>query len=202
MKGIHNTVLRKRRGYSLVELVVVLIIIGILAVAGISFGGKQIANARMQTISSNIQVVANDIEGAIVDLGFLTADELADQSARTNYFQEWDSKYLTSPLDISTMTFQAAGGDYDTFAGVSIRTSGYADPWGNELYLFYLAPTVEGEAYRIVLASAGPNSKWCWDLEATGELGSGTPDGYVNRGQDEDIADTDDDVFVVMIPRG
>ena len=34
-----------RRGFSLMELVVVIIIIGILAAAGVSFGGKQIANA-------------------------------------------------------------------------------------------------------------------------------------------------------------
>ena len=177
-----------RRGFSLMELVVVIIIIGILAAAGVSFGGKQIANARLSTVSSNLKIVANDIETATV--GYLSKDDSTDPDKVKNYFKEWDAKYLTSPLDLDNIVLvpDAAATDpvYDfgaDFTGAVIETTNYADPWDMELRIYYLIPTT-GTKYRIIIASAGPNGKFAADAEF----------GYIN-------AEFDDDVVMVMEPR-
>lgn len=179
-----------RRGFSLMELVVVIIIIGILAAAGVSFGGKQIANARLSTVSSNLKIVANDIETATVGLGYLSKDDSTDPDKVKNYFKEWDAKYLTFPLDLDNIVLvpDAAATDpvYDfgaDFTGAVIETTGYADPWDMELRIYYLIPTT-GTKYRIIIASAGPNGKFAADAEF----------GYIN-------AEFDDDVVMVMEPR-
>ena len=178
-----------RKGYSLVELVVVIIIIGILAAAGMSFGGKQVEKSRVQTIVSNEKIIANDIESAISDLGFLTKDEIDNDEKVSTYFSAWDRKYLTSPLDMDTLTIQKTGGLYEpNYWGISIQTKNYTDPWGNELYIFYLAP-VSGESYRIIIASAGPNSKFSADMT----------NAYLN--EIAGTATSDDDILHIMEPR-
>lgn len=186
-----------RHGYSLIELVVVILIIGILAVAGVGFGGKQISNARMNTISNNLKIVGNDIENAIVDIGFLTKDEIENQSTATEYFREWDKKYMTSPLNLDTVTTSASGdsGDYgSSFSGACVDTIGYTDPWGNELKIFYLAPAENGN-YRIVVASAGPNGKWADDaIHAYIHTGETDTEGNV-------VNNLQDDVVLIMEPR-
>ena len=170
----------EKRGYSLVELVVV-----ILAGIGLNFGGKQIAKARIQSAANNIKIVANDIESAVIDLGFLDKNTvLTDTNARTNYFKTWDTRFLSSPLNLDSMVVvpesDAFGSD---FCGCYLNTSSYPDPWGNELRIYYLIP-VDGEMYRIVVASAGPNSQWAEDAAY----------GYIN-------GNFEDDIVMIMEPR-
>lgn len=174
-----------KRGYSLVELVVVIIIIGILAGVGLNFGGKQIAKARIQSASNNIKIVANDVESAVIDVGFLDKNTaMTDTSARTNYFKTWDNKFLSCPLNLDTLVpvpeNDAFGSD---FCGCYMDTESYADPWGNELRIYYMIP-VDGEMYRIVVASAGPNSLWAEDAAY----------GYIN-------GNFEDDIVMIMEPR-
>ena len=176
------------------ELVVVILIIGILGAVGVGFGSKQISNARISTVTSNLKIIGNDIESAIVDLGFLDASDMADDTARTNYFQQWDKRYLTSPLDITTLTYSAVGTDYgSSYSGCVVTTKDYQDPWGQELRIYYLAPT-SGEDYRILIASAGPNGKWTEDAAH----------GYVNDtdASGAEVDNYDDDVVLEMKPRG
>lgn len=178
----------KKRGYSLVELVVVIIIIGILAAAGVGFGTKQISKSRVNTVSSNLKIVASDIENAISDKGFLKS--VSDETAAKAYFTQWDTSYTTCPLDVDNITYIAAGGDFGSdFSGCIINTKAYADPWSVELKIFYLIP-VSGEKYRIIIASAGPDSHFAADSS------------YGYQASDYTSAPNfEDDIVMVMEPR-
>lgn len=154
--------IERKRGFSLVELVVVILVIGIIAAVGIGFGTKQLSSARLTTVSNNLKLVASDIESAIIDMGFL--ESVDNQADAKNYFEKWSSAYLTCPLDVAdTIQFVDAGGVFGAdYSGVWMETFAYEDPWGNQLRLYYMIPTT-GTNYRIIIASAGPNGYWAED---------------------------------------
>ena len=176
---------RKRRaGFGLTEMIICLVIAAIVGGIGWSATRKQVSKAKLSTISSNLQVLAGDFERAVVDMDFLT--DVSNAVTVTNYFSIWDKKYSTCPLDLDNMEIVPAGGSNKfgaAYCGVIIPSINYPDPWGNELRIYYMIPTV-GDQYRIIVASAGPNSIFADDAK----------NGYLNNL-------FEDDVLLVMEPR-
>lgn len=184
----------RKRGFSLVELVVVILIIGIIAAVGIGVGTKQLSSARIKTVSNNLKLISSDIETAVIDMGFL--ESIENQDNVKNYFEKWSAAYLTCPLDVEdTIQYVDAGGIFGAdYSGVWMDTYAYEDPWGNELRLFYMIPTT-GPNYRIIIASAGPNGYWSADAA----------NGYMSamNAATEDLQKQyfEDDIVMIMEPR-
>lgn len=177
----------RRKGFTLTELVIVIIIVAILAGVGLAVGTTQIEKSREKTTTNRIRTLANDVETAIVDLGFLDAEIIeSNETAVINYLSTWDVTYLTSPLDTNNAKFELSptGKFLPEYVGVWVETKGYTDSWDNELRIFYLAPKTDGGVYRIVIASRGPNSVWSEDSE----------NAYTSGG-------FDDDIVIIMEPR-
>lgn len=173
-----------RKGLGLIEIIICLVIIAIIGIVGYNASRKQVSKAKMTTISSNLQVLAGDIERAIIDMDFLS--DVSNASMVTNYFSIWDKKYTTCPIDIDNMEIIHAGATQlfgEGYSGVILPTVNYADPWGNELRIYYMIPTA-GNIYKIIVASAGPNGMFAADAET----------GYRNNA-------FEDDVLLIMEPR-
>ena len=180
-RSIHKET-RYKKGFSLIEMIIVIIIIGILGVAGASLGSRQIANARTNSASNDLQVIATEIEDAIIDMGFLDEVDASHEELISQYFSTWDRKYLSAPLASDSIAFAT----YGTYAGCMIGTEKYPDPWGNEYRLYYLVKEDSGNyTYSIVIASAGPNSRFAADAD----------NAYLNLAYD-------DDIVMIMQPRG
>lgn len=190
--------MQKRKGFSITEIIIVIIIIGILAGVTIAVGNIQLSKSRKQTVTDNLKVLGSNIEVAISDEGFLKS--VTDNSLNSNlttpyeYFKLWDDAYLNCPLELSDMVlvdYNSTGtsskgiiyGFGSEYSGAVIQTKKYEDPWGNELYIYYLIPAT-GNQYRIVIASAGPDGVFY--------------DDYTKAYLDGDY---DDDIVMVMIPR-
>lgn len=146
---------KRRGGFSLIELVIVILIMGILSGIGINFGVKQLERANLQAAANDLQLMATDMESGIGELGYLI--DMEDSAAVTTYFQNMDWSYMSAPIDTSSIVITGAGGVYgDEYYGCSMTTKDKSDPWGTEYVIYYLVNTTSPK-YRIVFASAGPD---------------------------------------------
>lgn len=174
---------RVKRGFSLLELVIAILIVAILAGVGATFGGKQIKISSKEATKAEMQTLARSVEGATIEYGFL--DSVTNHSAVENYFGQWQNEFLPCLLDFSNATYYAPGGTDDLGTGgtgVMFTTVKYADAWSTEYRIYYILDAA-GET-QIVLASAGPNSFWSEAAET----------GY-------QVGDRDDDITIKMKPR-
>lgn len=186
-----------RKGFSLMEMIVVILILAILAAIGIGAGTKQVANARIQETSSFLQTMDSNIEEAIMDMGFMdsaifdsleTAADWASadsdtQSAVENYLEEMQDIYLPCGFDYATMALIKDSG----YVGFSVEPTVVQDAW-KQNYTFYYMYSESEDTYRIVVASMGPNN-FPSDKASIGYLTAGTDDSW------------DDDIVIIMISR-
>ena len=180
----------RKRGFTIVELVIVIIIISVLATIGFAVGGKQISRSKMDATSNTMKIFGSEAENAIIDLGFLTTTEYPDDAYVQNYFKLWNQKYLTNEIDYQN--FERVDANYKNkndgstihFCGVVMNSAGNSkDPWGENYKLFYMIPD-SGENYRIMFVSGGPNGYFSDDCATA----------YENE-------NWEDDVVLIMQPR-
>lgn len=197
MEKVRNK--KKRKGFTLTELIVVIAIAAILAAASIGVGAKQVAKARIQETTMFLQTIAESIEEGIMDMGFLTlnytdaAGYSAEQTAITNWIDELADVYLACDIDRTSI---APVISTDGYVGFSIKLTMAQDAWDQPYVLYYLTnysslpdPKMPSDAgYFIAVASIGPNSV---------AAGSETV-GYYNSSANGGV---DDDIVVIMQSR-
>ena len=196
----------KRKAFTLPELVIVILIIGILATTAAVAGGTQVKRARRQEASSNIQTLGSNLEDAILDLGYLPqlvisnsgeiSTELRAGQSKTDaelvndFLWELVDVYLTCDLDFDTLQYEHFQGTDEGFTGFFIDTKGCKDPWKQEYRMYYMYSD-ETDTTRIVISSAGPNGLYAEAAES----------GYTVSTKDGGNIDYDDDVVLIMNSR-
>ena len=187
--GIRRIVMRK--GYSLIEIVIVMLIIAILGAATIVVGSKQVARSRVQDAITFVQTMESNIEEGITDLGFLEDVNYESNSVGiTTYLKELEDIYLNCYFNYdSVKAIPALPDGYGD--GFQVDISSPEDPWGMYYTMFYMKGTAK-DNYRIVFASPGPNNFW---NEA------GYASGYVAVGISGGTDLIDDDVIDIMVSR-
>lgn len=169
--------IKRRKAFSLIELVVVIIIIGILGVIGGNVGHRQIGNARISSVENNMQIFATDIENAVMDIGFIEEISAEKKADISTYLSILDNQYLTFAIKTSVDDIEIHSYGTD-ITGFTVETNHAADPWGNEYKIFYVLDSSGSEAkYRVIMASSGPNSMFSADVA----------NAYSNKQYDDDI---------------
>jgi len=177
---------RFKQGFTLTELVIILLLLGLISGIGIGFGPPIVEKAHIKNANANLSVMALNAQDGISVCGTISSDELGDEDMRESYFEELDRLYFRAPLDLDGMVYVnhstgSAEDDYyfgPEYDGVVLETRGYKDPWGEEYRVYYLVSSLD-EHCLILFASAGGDFKFS---DAAGE-------GYVGFDLREEVGD-------------
>jgi general secretion pathway protein G len=120
----------KKSAFTLVELLVVIIIIGLLAsIVAPKFFGK-LDNAKVKTVEAQLELISTALDTFKLDVGrYPSTQEGLKALWKNNNIKNWNGKYLPKPLK--------------------------ADPWGNPYY--YKNPGSDGNEYDLM--SLGSDGK-------------------------------------------
>lgn len=140
----------RKRAFTLMELVVVLVVIAIL-MAGLAFyGSNNIKRTRVQTTETFLRVLATDMEAAFDDYGPYINNTLLDEAVREQKIKTFcitiGEDYMHTALDIDSVQI------YEN--GFSVKTS-EVDPWGTPYEIYYIM--VSEKEGNFIAMSNGPD---------------------------------------------
>ena len=141
--------------------------VAVLLVCGNQYRRNQERREKIAECANVLTDMIQEIETTVLDLGYLNDNR--NEAEIRNYFA-----YTKLALDLADYSVMETLGqtingiqccDLDTafgsdYFGIAVQTmEEWPDPWEKPYRFYYLIPA-EGEMYRIILASAGPDKKW------------------------------------------
>lgn len=140
-----------QRGFTLVELIIVIAVIGILSAIGIVASNSGRTKAKIANAKSDLRTIADAMEVMVVDTdewpGHQTPHAICTGSCNNNEIED---------LSLAVNGFMATDDSYDNWGGPYLSNLPI-DPWGHN-YFFDTDYTIGGGT-RAVLGSYGPNGQ-------------------------------------------
>lgn len=166
-----------KRGFTLVEIIGVMIIISILTIAAGYTATKAVQRSRIDATAADLQVFASDMEAVLEDIGVVELDPSDSLELRKSKINEYlsiiEQDYLHATFARETLVVSDSGFKVSTYELI--------DPWNSKYTLIYNTDAAKGTPGTCIFASPGPNL----NLEDTG-YSSG---------------DFQDDILVIVTPK-
>lgn len=165
MKLRYTEVLKSKRGWTLVETIVVMLIMTILIAGAAYVSVRNIKSANISQTASSLQIMSADIGDAYYEMGFPEIEPSEDGKAQfKNYLQELGQNYMNCTFDLDTVEVMSNG--------FSVEISDPTDSFENRIIM--QAITTSDVAKYVLLISCGPD-------------GIMTQDGYETQQYGDDI---------------
>lgn len=165
-----------RRGFTMAEMVIVLVILLILFAGMVPIYNIHVKNSRIDTVEGNLVIFKSDIEAYLEDYGVFTIPASASATDRATKINEFLNKlstdYLHMTFDPSTLVMTDKSFYVDTLT---------RDPWTNAYRMYYNFDPTSATVGTTILASAGPN--------------------LVSNVEHYSIGEFDDDILVTIVPK-
>ena len=157
-----NLMAAKRQGFSLVELVVVILIIAILAVAVFAGGSAIIKKSQVSRTVSDLHNFSVAVESLLNE-----NPSVANASAKTALTGYADklNKNLSADYQLEVVSAALTGGNItcgapETTDAFAIYKSAKTDAWDNNYYVVLAYDDrCESTEFYVTVISAGPNAK-------------------------------------------
>lgn len=138
--------MNKRKGFTIVEIIVVMIVISILAYVGINANTRQISKSRLTSTAQTLEIIATDFDRIIEEEGLLG---IAPTETRKNeivleFLSILEEEYLNFTFNRNTLKLSTNGAEIET----AELKDGFEMP-----FLFYFS-TAESDK-RVMIISAG-----------------------------------------------
>lgn len=146
--GCKSIVSKARRGLSLVELVVVLVIVAIIAFGFGSSAVSQIKRTNRETVVNELQVLASNFSDAYYDLGNPDYDPSTTEGLEQfkTFLNIISSEYIMYSFDFGTLEA--------TDNGFYVEVSDPVDVWEQRYCCWFVTKNVPGGKY-VMVASGG-----------------------------------------------
>ena len=149
--------MKEQKGFTLVELMIVVAIIGILAAVAVPYYQRYVAKARMSSyVMPTVRSVQTNISTFYAIRG--TFPDFAGDAAMTTYVRDADTRYVHPSWDISgcpegdrCLKFQVITSDIDGERN-PLRALGSDDAQ----LVFYGVPSIEGDKESLYWKYGGP----------------------------------------------
>lgn len=166
-----------KRGFTLIEIIGVMIIIAILTIAAGYTATKAVHRSRIDATAADLQVFASDMEAVLEDIGVVELDPSDSLELRKSKINEYlsiiEQDYLHATFAKDTLVVSDDG--------FKVSTYELSDPWDSKYTLIYNTDPAKGTPGTCIFASPGPNL----NLEDSG-YSSG---------------DFQDDILVIITPK-
>ena len=165
-----------RKGFTISELIIVMIILSILFVGMTTTYNIHVKNSRIDTVEGNLVIFKSDIEAYLEDYGVFNVSRTAPADYKNTqirgFLNKLSTDYLHLTYDMNTIVILPGSFQVDTLT---------VDPWKNPYRMFYNTDPTSPTVGTCILASAGPNLSYTSDTYATGDFG--------------------DDILVTIVPK-
>lgn len=165
-----------RMGYTMSELIIVMIILAILFVGMTTTYNVHVKNSRIDTVEGNLVIFKSDIEAYLEDYGVFNVQSDATAAYKNErilaFLNKLSTDYLHLTFDMDTLHIAQGSFYVDTVT---------LDPWKAPFRMFYNTDPKSATVGTCILSSAGPNLGFTSDTYPVGDFG--------------------DDILVTIVPK-